>query len=200
MINNSKKNYEYIYKGGYLVEIIGKINDINLGVSTEFKSEYLEPIIQNLLFKAENEWDDYNEVYHCCKLIESVKSSENMNMDFHIMMKGEKRLGIALVSRGVFDYKMFFKEPIMINEDDKDVVIFNYFHISQEGRGNGERWLRDSIMQYYKSKHYKAIYLKSSHLKVFSMYSRLGIEVGEYTSSSDNELFKRKGKIFKIIL
>lgn len=182
------------------MEIIGKINDINFGVSTEFKSKYLTPIIQNLLFKAENEWDDYNEVYHCCKLIKNVKSNENMNMDFHIMTKDEKYLGIALVSRGILDYKMFFKESILINEDYKDVLIFNYFHISQEARGNGERWFRDIIIQYYKSKHYKIIYLKSSHQKVFSMYSRLGTEIGEYTSSSDNKLFNRKGKIFKITL
>ena len=181
------------------MEIIYKTNGINFGVSNEFKSEYITPIIQNLLFKAENEWDDYNEVYHCCKLIESVKSNENMNMDFHIMNKNEKYLGIALVSSGILDYKMFFKEPIQINEYDKDVLIFNYFHISQEGRGNGELWF-NNIIQYYKAKHYKAIYLKSSHPKVFSMYNRLGIEIGEYLSSSDNKLFHRQGKIFKIIL
>ncbi|NRZ12029.1 hypothetical protein [Clostridium beijerinckii] len=55
------------------MKIISKTNGISFGVSSEFKSEYLAPIIQNLLFKAENEWDDYNEVYHCCKLIENVK-------------------------------------------------------------------------------------------------------------------------------
>lgn len=181
------------------MEIISKINGIDFGVSSEFKSEYLTPIIQNLLFKAENEWDDYNEVYHCCKLIESVKNNKNMNMDFHIMKKDGKCLGVALISSGIFDYKIFFKEPIQINEEDKDVLIFNYFHIAQEGRGNGEIWLKN-IIKYYKSKYYKAIYLKSSHPKVFSMYNRLGIEVGEYSSYSDNKLFERKGKIFKIML
>ena len=182
------------------MEIISKIDGIDFGVTTKFKSEYIKPRIQNLLFKAENGWDDYNEVYHCCKLIESVKNCENMNMDFHVMIKDKKYLGIALVSSGILDYKRFFKEPILINEDAKDVLIFNYFHISKEGRGNGETWLRDIIIQYYKSKQYKTMYLKSSHLKVFSMYRRLGIEIGEYTSSSDNKLFERKGKIFKIIL
>lgn len=182
------------------MKIIGNINNINIGVSTEFKSEYLEPIIKNLLFKVKNGWDDYDELYHCCKLIESVKSNDNMNMDFHIMKKDEKYLGIILASRGTFGFDIFFKEPILIDEDDKDILILNYFHISPEGRGNGERWLSDFIMQYYKSKHYKAIYIKSSHPKVFSMYSRLGIEIGEYISSSDNELFIRNGKIFKILL
>ncbi|MFJ8234133.1 hypothetical protein ACIQ34_00145 [Ureibacillus sp. NPDC094379] len=44
------------------MEIIHKINDITFGVATEFHSKYLTPIIKNLLFKAEHEWDDYNEV------------------------------------------------------------------------------------------------------------------------------------------
>ncbi|WP_238917474.1 hypothetical protein [Clostridium sp. YIM B02555] len=58
------------------MEIIYKINDIDFGISKEFKSEYLTPITLNLLSKVKNEWDDYNEVYHCCKLIEAVKWSE----------------------------------------------------------------------------------------------------------------------------
>lgn len=181
------------------MEIINKINGIIFGISSEFKGEYLAPIIQNLLFKAENEWDDYNEVYHCCKLIDNVKKNENMNMDFHIMKKDEKCIGVALVSSGILDYKTFFNESIQINEENNDILIFNYFHIAQEGRGNGEMWLKN-IIQHYKSKNYKAIYLKSSHTKVFSMYNRLGLEVGEYSSCSDNNLFERKGKIFKIIL
>ena len=182
------------------MEIIHKINEINFGVATEFDSKYLTPIIQNLLFKAENEWDDYNEVYHCCNLIEIVRKNKDMNMDFHVMFKDEKYLGIALVTKGNIDYKTFFIEPIPINENNKDVLIFNYFHISQEGRGNGQIWFRDIIIPYYKSKNFKTIYVKSSHQKVFSLYSRLGTEIGEYTSSSDNQLFVREGKIFKIMI
>ncbi|MFF2754433.1 hypothetical protein ACFVR1_11895 [Psychrobacillus sp. NPDC058041] len=182
------------------MEIIHNINGISFGVTSEFNSNYLTPIIQNLLFKAENEWDDYNEVYHCCNLIENIRNNKDMNMDFHLMMKDEKYLGIALVNRGNIDYKTFFKEPIPISENNNDVLIFNYFHISQEGRGNGQVWFRDIIMPYYKSKNFKTIYVKSSHQKVFTLYSRLGTEIGEYTSSSDNQLFARKGKVFKISL
>ncbi|MFC9601679.1 hypothetical protein ACFTQL_28460 [Peribacillus butanolivorans] len=90
------------------MEVIHKINDINFGVATEFNSKYLTPIIQNLLFKVENEWDDYNEVYHCCNLIEKVRNNNDMNIDFHVMMKDEKYLGIALVNKGIIDYKIFF--------------------------------------------------------------------------------------------
>ncbi|QKY68720.1 hypothetical protein [Lentibacillus sp. CBA3610] len=93
-----------------------------------------------------------------------------------------------------------FTQPILVNENINEVLIFNYFHISQEGRGNGERWLKKVIMPYYKLKEYKAIYLKSSHPKSFSLYSRLGVEIGSYESNSDNHLMTRKGKIFKIPL
>lgn len=143
-------------------------------------------------------WDDYNEVYHCCNLIENDRN--NKDMDFHVIMKDKKYLGITLVSKGNIDYKTFFNEPIPLNENNIDVLIFSYFHISQEGRGNGQIWFRDIIMPYYKSKNFKTIYVKSSHQKVFSLYSRLGEEIGEYTSSSDNQLFVRKGKVFKITL
>jgi predicted enzyme related to lactoylglutathione lyase len=34
---------------------IEKTDDINFGISNEFKSEYLTPIVEHLLFKAEND-------------------------------------------------------------------------------------------------------------------------------------------------
>jgi hypothetical protein len=181
------------------VEIISTTDGIDFGISKEFQSQYLTPIIQNLLYKAENQWDDYDEVYHCSKLIQGVKKNKDMNMDFHIMKKDEKYLGIALITSGKIDYSLFFKEQIDIEEKDNEVLIFNYFHIAQEGRGNGEVWF-NNIIKFYKEKNYKAIYLKSSHSKVFSMYNRLGKEIGQYSSKSDNDLFEREGKIFKIYL
>lgn len=69
------------------MKIINSINEIDFGISKEFQSQYLTSIIQNLLFKAENQWDDYDEVYHCNRLIQDVKKTKNMNMDFHIMKK-----------------------------------------------------------------------------------------------------------------
>ena len=42
------------------------------------------------------------------------------------------------------------------------------------------------------------LYLKSSHSKAFSLYQRLGEEIGSYQTLSDNGEFKRTGKIFKI--
>jgi hypothetical protein len=182
------------------LKILSKFNDNEFSISSEFNSNYLIPIIKNLLFKAKNEWDDYDEVYHCCRLIEEVKTKKDMNMEFHIMKKEGEHLGIALANTGLLDLNVFFKEPIQIEEDIQDILILNYFHICEDGRGNGEKWLRDVIMPYYRTKRYRAIYMKSSHPRAFSMYTRLGYEIGGYISYSDNTLFKREGKVFKIPL
>ncbi|MED3728744.1 hypothetical protein HPB58_14500 [Priestia filamentosa] len=182
------------------MKILSKFNGNEFSVSSEFNSNYLIPIIKNLLFKAKKDWDDYDEVYHCCHLIEEVKTRKDMNMDFHIMKRDREHLGIALANTGLLDFNIFFKEPIQVKEDIYDILILNYFHICQEGRGNGERWLRDVIIPYYKTKGYRAIYMKSSHPRAFSMYARLGSEIGGYISYSDNKLFKREGKVFKILL
>jgi len=175
-------------------------NGLDFGISDKFDSRYLVPIIKNLLSKAETNWDDYNEVYHCCKLIETVKADHRMSMDFHFLKNSEQYLGIALVTHGELNLELFFKKSFQIAEKVNDILIFNYFHISSDGRGNGEKWLRDVIIEYYKLFHYKAVYIKSSHPKVFSMYSRLGVEIGEYLSQSDNERYERSGKIFRIPL
>lgn len=56
----------------------------------------------------ENQWDDYDEVYHCSRLIQGVNKNIDMNMDFHIMKKYEKYLGIAIISSEKIDYSLFF--------------------------------------------------------------------------------------------
>lgn len=78
------------------------------------------------------------------------------------------------------------------------MVIFNYFHIASEGRGNGSFWLKEVILKYYQGKGMKKAYVKSSHPKVFPLYQRLGSQIGSYTSFSDNQLFERQGKVFEL--
>lgn len=175
-------------------------NGLDFCVSDEFKSEYLAPIILNVLEKAENCWDDYNEAYRSCQLVENVKKDKNMHMDFHFIKKSGKCLGVVFFTSGKLNRALFFSKPIAIEEDIREILILNSFHISPEGRGNGERWLLNIIMPYYKTLGFKAIYLKSSHPKAFPFYNRLGQEIGEYTAYSDNNLFERRGKVFKIAI
>lgn len=51
----------------------------NYYVADAFESNMLVPIIKNMLYKAENEWDDYNEAYHCCQFIEAVRKNASFS-------------------------------------------------------------------------------------------------------------------------
>lgn len=167
-------------------------------VSDTFEGSMLVPVIKNILYKAENDWDDYDEVSHCCRLIEAVRKDPDMKMDFHFIKRGEDTIGAGLITYGAIDMQLFFSGAFSFTDPIGNIVIFNYFHIAPEGRGTGEYWLRDIILPHYYGKGFTALYVKSSHPKVFSLYGRLGTVVGEYRGKSDNGLYTRQGKIFRI--
>lgn len=181
------------------MEIIDQRSGYVFGVAKEFEGRFLAPIIANLLAKSQNGWDDYNEVYHCTGLIEKVKARPDITMDFHVMERDEDCLGIALVSRGEIGSEIFFADKKIIDEPLEASIVLNYFHVAPSGRGNGEKWL-EKIMDYYQKKGFRFLFLKSSHPQAFSLYRRHGKPIGEYTGSSDNGLYQRTGRIFKILL
>lgn len=165
-----------------------------------FESSMLTPIIKNLLHKAENEWDDYDEVYHCCHLIEAIRRYPGMKTDFHYIKKGGENIGIGLITHGLIHIPLFFPENFRFSDPRESVLVFNYFHISPEGRGTGGFWLKDIILPHYSGRGFTSLYVKSSHPRVFTLYGRLGENIGEYISRSDNGLQTRPGKIFRIPL
>lgn len=177
-----------------------KERDCEFYLTDTFRGELLAPVIKNLLWKAEHGWDDYDEVAHCCRLVEQVKQDPNMQMDFHYIKKGGAQVGLATITHGKIDKQLFFPASIGLLEDLDKIVMFNYFHVSSEGRGNGAHWMRDIIMPYYGERGFQALYVKSSHPKVFSLYGRLGDAVGTYLSKSDNGLFEREGRMFRVPL
>ncbi len=181
------------------MEIIDRRAGFVFGVTAKFEGRFLTPIIENLLVKSRQDWDDYNEVYHCSKLIEKVKARPDITMDFHVLEHDHDCLGIALVSHGKIDSDVFFSDRNIIDERVDLTIVLNYFHIALQARGNGEKWLR-MIMEYYRNKGYRFLFLKSSHPLAFSLYQRLGEPVGQYSGSSDNGLYQRNGRIFKILL
>ena len=73
-------------------------------------------------------------------------------------------------------------------------LFLNYFHISPKA----EKWellvKKLVIIPHYQDK--EDLYLKSSHSKAFSLYQRLGEEIGSYQTLSDNGEFKRNRKDF----
>lgn len=180
--------------------LIKKENELGFWVTDTFSGKMLRPILMNTLYKAETAWDDYDEVFHCCQLIEAVRQNPKMTMEFHYITLKQQLVGIGLVSSGKIDKSLFFPAGFNPPEAMEKILLFNYFHISPEGRGNGEHWLRDIILPSYSGRCYEAFYVKSSHPKVFSLYGRLGLQVGNYSCKSDNGLYIRQGKIFKIPL
>ena len=173
---------------------LGKHNGYTFKVSNEFKGEYLGPIIDNLKVKYRDFYDDYDEVYHCNQLVHILKDDPNVNVDYHVMYKYDQCVGLAMVTTGNIDSSKYFDKPVF--EQGANAIVLNYFHISPKARGNGNYWLRNVIIPHYQDK--EDLYLKSSHSKAFSLYQRLGEEIGSYQTLSDNGEFKRTGKIFKI--
>jgi hypothetical protein len=47
---------------------------------------------------------------------------------------------------------------------------------------------------------YTAFYLKTSHPKAFPLYERLGPVIANYTIPSDNGLYQRTGRIYRLPL
>ena len=163
-------------------------------VTKEFKGEFLIPIIENLKVKYQNNFDDYDEVYHCNQLIHQLNQEPDISIDYHVMYLDEQYVGFVMVSSGKIDANKFFNQPLF--KTTESAVVLNYFHICTQGRGNGTYWLKEIILPYYQDK--EVMYLKSSHARAFSLYQRLGKEIAQYQSDSHNHDYHRVGKIFEI--
>ena len=169
-------------------------------LSYRFRGEMLSPIIENLLLKARTDWDDYDEVYHCCQRIHTVEETSSLHMAFHTLRQEARTVGIGLMTGGAVRSSLFFPEGLLPPASEGRILVFNYFHISPDARGVGEWWLRDVILPRYRALGYAAVYVKSSHPKVFSLYQRLGEAVGQYRAFSDSGRFVRPGKLFRLPL
>lgn len=169
-------------------------------VSDRFEGRMLRPIAENLLDKAEKNWDDYDEVYHCCQLVEKAARDKSLSMEFYTLEQAGRVDGIGLMTRGAVDRPLFFPPHLPPQEDQEQVLVFNYFHISPRARGVGERWLREIILPRCREQGFQAVYVKSSHPRVFSLYGRLGCTVGDYAARSDNGLHTRPGRLFRLPL
>lgn len=180
------------------MELLKKVDNLEYLVEKGFSPKYLEPIAKNVLWKIRNKWDDYNEISHCCRFIESIRESHDIRIETHFIKNGPKILGVLFVTGGKVDLDSLFKIKLPCTFQNDKSIIISYFHIIPEARGVGEEWLRQLVIPYYKEKGIEEIFIKSSHLKAFSLYSRLGNEIENYTTQSDNRLYSRKGKVFKI--
>lgn len=168
-------------------------------VSDTFEGTMLLPIIKNLQDKAEHGWDDYDEVFHCMQLIHAAEEREDIRMSFHTFHRDGVCYGILLISEGEIGGLPYFKDQLE-EELTESAIVLNYFHICPEGRGVGRKWVQLILMPYLKEQGIKKILVKSSHPKAFSLYERLGRQIGEYTSMSDTGKFEREGRIYELLV
>lgn len=171
-------------------------NIFKYNVTNELDYKSFIPIVKNMEWKMLNGWDDYNELSHCCKLINSYSRKHNAWINIHTVEESGEVVGCLLIIGGEADFSSYGLEI----KNNKENVMLNYFHVSPMARGIGTNWLTKEIFSYYREKKIRNIYVKSSHETAWSLYERYGKEIGCYKASSDNNIFERNGKIFVLEL
>jgi hypothetical protein len=170
----------------------------DFNVTSDYHSQFMIPILENTIVKAREDWDDYHEAFHFTKLVNETRQNKKVTVEYHSIMNKGTCVGIAMIRYGSSKANdVSLPSNIGIKENS---IVLNYFHIAPEARGNGTYWLKEIILPYYKKQGFTYAYIKSSHSKVFSLYERLGLEIDEYYTYSDNYLYERKGKVFVITL
>ena len=107
------------------MNLLAEKEDIKFQMDTSFDIRYLTPVHKFVQWKLENnKWDDYNELYHASKLIERLKTQENIWLDTHLLFKNEAISGVVLIVRGEIK-NLENKYSI---EDQEDSLLLKYFH------------------------------------------------------------------------
>ena len=176
-------------------------DDLEFCISDTFEGIYLTSLLDNMREKlVHGEWDDYDEVHHCCRIIHEFSQRPGLTIDYHLLRRAGEQLGMVMMSHGDIPAGIYRSSGLSISDPIGEVVLLNYFHIAPQGRGNGTFWLKELLMPMYAAKGFTAIYLKSSHHKAFPFYDRFGAVIGNYTFPSDNGVFQRTGRIYRLPL
>jgi hypothetical protein len=163
----------------------------------KFNIRNLAPVGSYVQWKLENEnWDDYNELYHATRLTENLQKDSDVWFETHSLLKNDSVVGVLLIVGGKIK-KLERKYQI---ENERQSLLLKYFHIVDKGQGLGSFWLSSVIIPHYRAKGFRQIYVNSSHKNSFRFYSRFGSLIGTYEQVSDNNLYKREGSCYKISL
>ncbi|MDR7131634.1 hypothetical protein J2X69_003998 [Algoriphagus sp. 4150] len=177
--------------------VLKKTDKLTFSFSKSFDIKFLAPISSYVDWKLSNGyWDDYNELFHVAKLVDSLLNNPELWFDTHTIIKNNIVVGVLLIVGGKIS-KMENKYEII---DEKHSLLLKYFHVVEKGKGIGSHWIKNVIIPYYKNQGYNQIYVNSSHPKSFSFYRNFGKLIATYEQNSDNKLFKRTGECFKIEL
>lgn len=170
-------------------------------VENRFRPAMLAPIARNLLDKLEHDWDDYDEVAHSLDMICRLSKETGTSTAYHTAEKEGRVEGFLMVTSGErFPLWLFPREFCREGRNLRRSAVLNNFHVAPEARGIGERWLRETVLPRCAADGIERVYVKSSHARAFSLYRRLGREIGCYETQSDHGLQLREGRIFEISL
>ena len=174
------------------MKILLERNNERFTLNWEFEMKFLSPVGKYVQWKVENnEWDDYNELFHAANFIHNLQKDEQVWFDTHCIEKESSIIGVLLMVGGAIKNL----ESGLVT-DEKNTLLLKYFHIVNKGEGLGSFWLDMVIYPYYRAKGYKHIFVNSSHENSFRFYGKLGTLVRNYVRSSDNRLFEREGRSF----
>ncbi|MEM7511021.1 MAG: hypothetical protein AAF388_08825 [Bacteroidota bacterium] len=175
------------------MKIIGTREDIQFVLHNTFEPKLYLPVGAYVNWKLENEWDDYNELFHAIKYIESLKETEGVWYEIHNLEKNHEVRGVLTIVGGELD-----KLGIDHNLDTSTTLLLKYFHLMDKGKGYGSYWLTSVIIPHYAARGFQSIRVSSSHPKSFPFYEKLGTEINSFTKKSDNQLYERSCKTFLI--
>ncbi|MEL6191526.1 MAG: hypothetical protein AAFR66_05735 [Bacteroidota bacterium] len=167
--------------------------DIQFVLHNTFESKLYLPIGTYVNWKLENEWDDYNELYHAVRYIESLKEIEGVWYEIHTLEKNQEVKGVLTIVGGELD-KLGMEQEL----HSSTTLLLKYFHLIEKGKGYGSYWLTSVIIPHYAARGFQSIHVNSSHPKSFPFYEKLGTEVSSSTKKSDNKLYARSCKTFLI--
>ncbi|MEM6765947.1 MAG: hypothetical protein AAF655_13505 [Bacteroidota bacterium] len=170
-------------------------NKVSFILHKTFSPALYLPISHYVSWKLENDWDDYNELYHAIQFMEKLNETEGIWYDIHSLEKYQKVRGVLTIVGGQLD-----KLELDENIDPRNSILLKYFHLIEKGQGYGSYWLKSVIIPHYANKGFQSINLSSSHPKSFPFYQRLGQEVTTCSKKSDNQLYDRICKTFCIPL
>lgn len=175
------------------MKVLQEIDNIKFTLNQNFNYSLLTPVGDYVNWKISNDqWDDYNELFHVSKLIESLSQNLDLWFDTHNIIKNNKIIAVLLIVGGNI------KRIEGKYELEEHSLLLKYLHIIEKGKGLGSYWLQNIIIPYYKKQGFKQIYVNSSHQKSFPFYKKFGTSIASYEQMSDNNKFKRKGECFKI--
>ncbi|MDG3581078.1 hypothetical protein [Galbibacter pacificus] len=177
------------------MEITSNKEGVIFSLHKKFHHNFLTPIGKYVNWKLENDWDDYNELYHSIRYIENLKKQPGICFETHTIEKNKNIIGVLLIVGGELD-----RMEDLSNLPENKTVLLKYFHIVDKGNGYGSYWLNEVILPYYAKKNFEYLLVSSSHPKSFNFYRKIGKEIGTSVKKSDNGIYHRTVKSFRVLL